>query len=451
MGKIEYIDIKTTLDLELAVNSEAFNRYVGKTGPRALTMSLDKHDLTRMLAVTDSFEYGQHVHELVWITLADGRRHQALCSLAYRSMMDFTKGLITIRITDVASIIDMSDDTAGSLANMDPCFDLYNMKTITEIAKNRINEGTSTFIIIINIDNFRVINENKGPLYGDEVIAAIVKIIKNDIADLGELGRIDGDEFMVVLDRAKDYSELRNTLRKIRSNIADNFADSEGKPTVTVSIGAANFPSDARNYDDTFRLADAMMKMSKEKGKNRYIFYEAEIHGDVLGGEAPKNQSEQVVIKDKEDCMLRLQEQFLKKQKYSYYKAFFDVSETFGLDEIIFIKENLDVRGHWSRDDVSKHTVVNFKQDPDFMKLFDERGIARIDSVQSLGAGCAITKGYMEMRGIKSMIVSKFDENGVTYFVVFSRIFNQPVRWQDDEIRYLTLIGNMIRLENEYR
>ena len=58
--------------------------------------------------------------------------------------------------------------------------------------------------------------------------------------------------------------------------------DEENNTTITVSMGGALYPENAKDYDSMFKLADKMLYMAKAKGKDRYIFYTPHVHGNIL-------------------------------------------------------------------------------------------------------------------------------------------------------------------------
>ena len=127
-------------------------------------------------------------------------------------------GLITEK---KASDDTFSDVNPAHEANLDSLTRLFNKKSITSFAESRISSGASgtVTVVIIDIDDFKYINDTYGHLFGDDIILTVAYVIKKETGTKGVAGRIGGDEFMLVLDDISDEMELRSILRAIRSNI----------------------------------------------------------------------------------------------------------------------------------------------------------------------------------------------------------------------------------------
>ena len=189
-------------------------------------------------------------------------------------------GLITAKKT-----VEDPLAAAGSAfeANLDPLTRLFNKKTVTNYARNHITSGEnkSVTIAIIDIDDFKYINDTYGHLFGDDIICTAASVIKKETGSKGTAGRIGGDEFMVVLDDVPGEMEIRSILRAIRSNIGMLCAEKAEGLKITCSMGIARFPDDAPSYEQLFRTADKALYIAKEKGKDRYVIYNREKHGAV--------------------------------------------------------------------------------------------------------------------------------------------------------------------------
>lgn len=137
-------------------------------------------------------------------------------------------------------------------------------------------------LAIVDIDHFKQVNDEFGHMTGDNIIRQVAAILANEVGDDGLVGRIGGDEFMILFYDAFDMEAARPRLRSIKNTVSGMFPpDVPGQPTVTLSIGCAAYPKDASNYEELFTLADFALYRAKEKGRNRYIIYSRELHGDI--------------------------------------------------------------------------------------------------------------------------------------------------------------------------
>ncbi len=157
---------------------------------------------------------------------------------------------------------------------------VYNKKTITEYAKQFIKERKNgrVTIVIMDVDHFKNVNDTYGHLYGDKVLARVGQKLKEVVGEDGIVGRIGGDEFMIILTEIHDDQMLRSILRAIKSQIKWEFAEDFTDFNITCSQGAAICPNNGTNYEDLFKKADYCLYIAKEKGRDRYVFFRDDLH-----------------------------------------------------------------------------------------------------------------------------------------------------------------------------
>ncbi|MCR4618021.1 MAG: GGDEF domain-containing protein [Lachnospiraceae bacterium] len=170
----------------------------------------------------------------------------------------------------------------GDEIDRDPLTGLINKVDMAKISIETIDRDkvNNTYIAIIDIDYFKYVNDNYGHQYGDLVLTQVADIIRSDIGKDGLVGRIGGDEFFVLFTKPLSMSALRDHLQNIRILVNKTFENKgprENTP-ISVSMGVAKYPDDAKNYNDLFVVADYCLYLAKEKGKNRYIIYTPEKH-----------------------------------------------------------------------------------------------------------------------------------------------------------------------------
>jgi len=127
---------------------------------------------------------------------------------------------------------------------------------------------------ILDLDGFKQINDTYGHLAGDYVLKVFAELFKDTLDNTAIPVRFAGDEFVAIFtDKTKTFAKdvLEGLLTKVREN---PVVLEEGKEiTVNVSIGIANYPSDALDNDSLFRRADEALYYAKGAGKNRVISY----------------------------------------------------------------------------------------------------------------------------------------------------------------------------------
>lgn len=157
---------------------------------------------------------------------------------------------------------------------------VYNKKTITDYAKKCLQKVTKNriTIVIIDVDHFKSVNDTYGHLYGDKVLERVGCKLKEVVGDNGVVGRVGGDEFMIVIDTINDNQVLRSMLRAIRTQIKWEFAGDFDDFVITCSIGASIAPNNGKEFEDLFKKADYCLYIAKEKGRDRYVFFRDEMH-----------------------------------------------------------------------------------------------------------------------------------------------------------------------------
>ena len=135
---------------------------------------------------------------------------------------------------------------------------------------------------MIDIDNFKNVNDTYGHLYGDKVILKVAAIINSALNGRGIVGRFGGDEFFIFTNWITKESQLRSILTFIKQKVRAELGQGENSCDVTLSMGVCKYPDNGSDYDSLFNKADKCLYIAKNKGKNRYIIYDAQKHGDFL-------------------------------------------------------------------------------------------------------------------------------------------------------------------------
>lgn len=186
----------------------------------------------------------------------------------------------------------VTTDTMDEL-HYDSLTGVYNKKTITEYAKKFLKERTTgrVTIVVMDVDHFKNVNDTYGHLYGDKVLARVGQKLKEVVGEDGIVGRIGGDEFMIVLTEIHDDQMLRSMLRAIKSQIKWEFAEDFTDFSITCSQGAAICPNNGTDYEDLFKKADYCLYIAKEKGRDRYVFFRDDMHRQSYEASLDKNDS----------------------------------------------------------------------------------------------------------------------------------------------------------------
>ncbi len=152
----------------------------------------------------------------------------------------------------------------------------YFMERFSEEVNRSRKFSYSLACLMIDIDNFKDLNDRYGHLVGDAILKEASKIIKDSIRQIDILGRYGGEEFCLALPETKK-EEARFAAERIREAIEDKAIRAYDEDLkITISIGIAVLPEDALDTEALIDRADQALYKAKQAGRNRVCIYEAD-------------------------------------------------------------------------------------------------------------------------------------------------------------------------------
>lgn len=182
-----------------------------------------------------------------------------------------------VTFTNVTKLIDTMDELSY-LANTDSLTGLYTRRMFTERAKKELIKakihGMPLSFVMLDIDQFKKINDTLGHVAGDNVLKDIAKVCKNSLRSVDLLGRFGGEEFIILLPETDTYEAVLISER-IRKRIEELTIIFEGKSIkVNVSLGVAGVKKVTSEDLDMFIInADKAMYSAKMSGRNKVILF----------------------------------------------------------------------------------------------------------------------------------------------------------------------------------
>ncbi len=166
-------------------------------------------------------------------------------------------------------------------ATRDQLTGLFNRSSFAErfeeSARRAERRGEGLVIAFIDLDNFKVINDSLGHLYGDKLLLAVSHRLSQCLRATDVLARYGGDEFVLMLEAGARDGNLEAVLARVQESISRPILLGEQEVTVTSSIGIAHFPDDARDLPHLLQQADAAMYAAKAAGRARVHRFTPEI------------------------------------------------------------------------------------------------------------------------------------------------------------------------------
>jgi two-component system cell cycle response regulator len=128
-------------------------------------------------------------------------------------------------------------------------------------------------LLLTDIDHFKKVNDTYGHPTGDEVLRRVAVILKASARKIDIVARYGGEEFAIVLE-GTDRAGALQLAERIRQEVAQqSFASPQGAFQVTLSIGVACYPDDARDKAEIISRADQSLYAAKHGGRNRTVCY----------------------------------------------------------------------------------------------------------------------------------------------------------------------------------
>jgi diguanylate cyclase (GGDEF)-like protein len=210
-------------------------------------------DLEVRLSATRNDELGHLT--LVFNQMADRLRHgHAEIMAANQAMQQQNQVLETLSITD-------------SLTG------LYNRSKLDAILNDQLARFKRTrrafTLLMMDIDHFKTLNDTYGHITGDEILAAVARILVQSIRSIDYAARYGGDEFIIILVETSSDLALK-TAERIRSQVENmRYSSHDSTIAVTVSIGIVQCQSDDTTPTAVFARADSALYKAKHAGRNR--------------------------------------------------------------------------------------------------------------------------------------------------------------------------------------
>ncbi|OZC57875.1 GGDEF-domain containing protein [Rhodococcus sp. 06-621-2] len=172
------------------------------------------------------------------------------------------------------SLMERSEDDARYRAAHDALTGLPN-RTMLPDEFERLgarDEPGRIFILFVDLDNFKVVNDSYGHRVGDEMIAATAHRIRSTVRSVDTVVRYAGDEFIVIGRCTRP--EMEALAKSIVDRIAEPFVLSAASAYITASVGIAATTNRAHRLDDLIREADTAMYHAKSQGASRIAYFD---------------------------------------------------------------------------------------------------------------------------------------------------------------------------------
>ena len=372
-----------------------------------------------------------------------------------------------IKVVGILSDIDEQKQklhSAEESAKRDPltqlCNKTYTRELVTMQIDNTCFEGA---FLMLDIDNFKGVNDSLGHLYGDAVLSELSRALKSIFRDSDIVGRIGGDEFVVFMSSVKELKVIENKANTILKVFERSFHREGIKHNISCSIGISLYPQNGNSYDELMEKADRALYYSKSRGKNQCTFFsdipEADssfeykntrdaTEIDEVNGLVQKNFRENIA-----EYILKLFYQYQDVDVAVPILLNF-VGESFGLgrtDVSVFSEDETyyEVLYEWCGVGVRPLKIAGKKVPADEWSLIkshlDENNILFCADVEN-GVPSYLENDDMAQRGVKSVMLCYALDNGKRRAVLCFEYFDAVHVFTREEMDAIRTISNTISL-----
>ncbi len=330
---------------------------------------------------------------------------------------------------------------------------LYN-KPATERMVSEIldsNYGSSIYaLMVIDVDNFKGINDTYGHLLGDAVLIDVSKIFKSIFRDTDIIGRIGGDEFLVFMNKVSSEADVREKAEIMCQKIRELYENEVTLSKVSVSVGIATAANERILYKDLFKNADLALYETKQKGKNGFTVFDENSYYDENDPEKA-NSSMRIAGYLKKKALRIFENE--KDKKTAFDKVLSILGEKFNPSSVYVYyvgddKQFAYEKFQWCNDGIPEISdgmkeipLATGVNDLNYLSYFNRDEIFYCADVEKLEYPF---NEYMRFLGSKSILESLISyEGNVIGYIGFSEYTSQRL-WIQNEVDALSSIAGIL-------
>ena len=182
-----------------------------------------------------------------------------------------------LAVIEDISLRKQQDEQILHQAHFDALTDLPNRFLSLDRLSQLINEAQrnteSVAVLFLDLDDFKKINDTLGHDIGDKLLIEAADRLQSKIRSGDTVGRLGGDEFIVLLGGLTDAAEASPVVENLLNRFRDSFRIDGRELVLTASIGIAVYPNDGSSPSELLRNADSAMYYSKDEGRNTYSYF----------------------------------------------------------------------------------------------------------------------------------------------------------------------------------
>lgn len=316
-------------------------------------------------------------------------------------------------------------------------------------------KDTLAALLILDVDNFKMVNDTLGHLYGDAILSQIGSNLRNLFRSRDVIGRIGGDEFMVLLKDLPNAAIVDERCQLLVDTFRELLNKLMPKLPVSVSVGGALVPNHGSAWNELFKHADEALYQAKNMGKCQYKIYDAQDTYNTALGIAVRTQidSDQQPTLDADTLVRHVFHNLYASRNLNnaisevlaFVGSYFDVSR-------VYIFENnpdgvtCNNTFEWCNSGVTRQIEnlqgISYEEDvPNWKPSFNENGVLYSADIQELPDDLRAT---LEPQGVKSILHCAIMDEGRFRGVVGFDECSSSRLWTQGQISLLQFLAEVL-------
>jgi len=311
-------------------------------------------------------------------------------------------------------------------------------------------------LLMLDLDNFKGVNDRFGHLFGDTVLTRTAKVIRSLFRGGDIIGRVGGDEFMIFMKDISSEQLVRDRCDTLLKELNNLFQSGEQTCEMSCSVGVSLCPEHGRSFQELFQRADQALYHAKQNGKNRFTIFQGTL--DMVIQQFSSTISTRIDSNEQPG----LANSGLVRAVFHQLSVSSDLERTIQevLDLVgqqtnvsrIYIFENNDANTHcsntfeWCNEGISPQIDnlqnISYEEDiPGWENNYDEHGVLFCTDISQMRPEY---RAILEPQGIKSMIHCAIRENGVFRGYIGLDECNTNRIWTQEQVDLLTFLSEVV-------
>lgn len=189
-------------------------------------------------------------------------------------------------VRSIGTIEDVTEQKQNEIslkykAQFDALTKIYNRDTTQHLINKFLDEckieSNIHAFMIVDLDNFKLVNDNLGHTMGDNVLIDVANKMKNQFRKTDIIGRLGGDEFIIFLKDLNNLDFVKRSARELVKKIKQVYSDGIIYVDISASIGISISKKDGSSFEELYKKADMALYTIKKKNKNDFALYSDEM------------------------------------------------------------------------------------------------------------------------------------------------------------------------------